>query len=261
LRNLLWSLLSPSQTILGLLVVGAFLLAFGRLRAGRVITVTAGAALVVFGLTPAADYIAHPLETRFPRPELPETITGIVLLSGSEAPAVSEVYGEPQIGAHGDRYTTALRLAARYPNARIVYTGPPAEAPDKGSLGTQTAVAMELLNSLDLEPSRLSFEQASRDTCDNAANTRTLVSPKEGEAWVVITSAMHMPRTVACFGAAGWPVIPYPTDYSSLTDRFDFGSIQMADNLNLLDLALHEWVGLAYYRVAGKTQELYPAPD
>ena len=90
---------------------------------------------------------------------------------------------------------------------------------------------------------------------------RQLVQPRPGETWVVVTSAMHMPRTVACFRAAGWgDVIPYPTDFKVVLGDWDAGTVQVADNLALLDAALHEWIGLAYYRLTGRTQEWFPAP-
>jgi len=259
-RYLLWSFLSPSQLILGAVVLGALLVVLGRKTWGTRISVVAGLALLIFGLLPTAIYIANPLETRFPRPQLPAEIAGIILLSGAERPAASELYGEPQTGRHGGRYTTTLRLAARYPEARVVYTGGPREQPGKGRLETQTAVAMELLGSLGLETSRLSFEQGSSDTCTNAANTQAFVRPVAGENWVVVTSAMHMPRTVACFRAAGWDVIPYPADYQSVKGSWNAGSFQIAGNLELLDMAAHEWLGLAYYRLSGRTKELFPAP-
>jgi uncharacterized SAM-binding protein YcdF (DUF218 family) len=69
-----------------------------------------------------------------------------------------------------------------------------------------------------------------------------------------------MPRTIACFRAAGWEVIPQPADYHVVLGGIDAGTFQIADNLALLDIALHEWVGLAYYRLTGRTQEFFPAP-
>jgi hypothetical protein len=39
---------------------------------------------------------------------------------------------------------------------------------------------------------------------------------------------------------------------------WDAGTFQVADNLALLDAALHEWIGLVYYRVTGRTRELLP---
>ena len=259
-RYLLWSFLSPSQLILGGVVVGAMLLAAGRLRAGRWITIAAVLALAVFGLLPTAIYIANPLETRFPTPELPERVDGILLLAGSERPTASEVYGQPQLGAAGGRYIATLRLANRYPEARIVYTGGPIARKGKGALETQPAVAAAILSSVGLDTTRISFEQQSRDTCASAANSYAYVRPDPSDRWAVVTSASHMPRTVACFRAAGWDVIPYPADYQSVRGGWNAGSFQVADNLVLLDLAMHEWVGLAYYRLSGRTREFFPAP-
>ena len=259
-RYLIWSILSPSQLILGGLLVGALLLAAGRLRAGRWLTVAFGIALLVIGLLPTATYVARPLETRFPKPELPERIAGIILLAGAERPTASEASGEPQVGLHGGRYITLLRLAARYPQAPIVYSGGPRERPGKGRLETPPAVAAEILASIGLLADRVSFEEASRDTCASASNTFSYLRPRSADNWLVVTSAIHVPRTMACFRAVGWNVIPYPADFHSYATGWWSFPTQIARNLDLFDLAAHEWIGLAYYRLSGRTKEIFPAP-
>ena len=67
-----------------------------------------------------------------------------------------------------------------------------------------------------------------------------------------------MPRAMACFRAVGWEVIPYPTDFGGGPSRCHSGS---SDNLEDLDFAAHEWLGLVYYRLRGYTNELFPAPS
>ena len=261
LRWFLWSLASPSQLLLLCLVVGTVFLDFRRMRIARPLLLTGGAGLILFGLLPTAMYIANPLETRFPQPSLPEHITGIILLAGAERPAASEAYGEPLVGNSGQRYVTTLRLAARYPDARIVFTGGPRQVPGKGPLETQPAVGEKILGSVGLDPSRVTFDEKSSDTCASGYNTYELLKPTQGQTWVVVTTAMHIPRTVACFRAAGWAdFIPQPADYQSVLGGWNTGSIQIADNLVLLDMAAHEWLGLAYYRLTGRTKELFPAP-
>ena len=259
-RYLLWSIFSPSQVILGCLILGSLLLAAGRLRAGRRLTVAAGIGLLVFGFLPTAAYMANPLETRFPRPELPDQITGMILLAGSERAALSQAHGDPQIGRHGGRFVSTLRLADRYPAARIVYSGGPRERAGKGRLETPPAVASAILSEVGLDPGRVSFDESSTDTCEHPRGVRDHVRPAHGEYWIVVTSAIHLPRTMACFRAIGWEVIPYPADYQSGPAGLGLRSLQIADNLALLDLALHEWVGLVYYRLTGRTRELFPAP-
>jgi uncharacterized SAM-binding protein YcdF (DUF218 family) len=267
-RWLLWSLASPSQLIVAVTIVGALLMLFtGRrdgppsraARVGKALVVTGGLGLLVFGVLPVSHYLVHPLETRFPIPRLPAEVTGIILLSGSERPAASEEYGEPQVGGYGSRYITALRLAARYPEARVVYTGGRRTEEGKGPLGTQSGVAAEILGSIGLDPARVTFDEQARDTCGNASGTRAHAQPQPGDTWVVVTSAMHMPRTIACFRAAGWSgVIPYPTDHKVVVGPWGAGTFQVADNLSLLDAGAHEWVGLVYYRLTGRTSELLP---
>ena len=258
-RWLIWTLFSPSQVILALLVAGGALLALGRERWGRRLSILGAVLLVAFGLLPASHFLMRTLEARFPQPDLPAQITGIVLLSGAERAAATESTGEPQLNSAAGRYTTALRLAARYPDARLVLTGGPSTDPVTGELG-ETGVGREILISVGLDPSRLTFEKGSTDTCDNAANTKALLKPGQGETWVVVTSASHMPRTMACFRSVGWEVIPQPADYHVVVGGLDVGDFRISDNLVKLDVALHEWAGLAYYRLTGRTDEIFPSP-
>lgn len=266
---ILWSPASPSQLLLALTMVGTLLvLVTGGgagppsrwARVGKALALPGGIGLLLFGLLPTSQYVAYALESRYPVPPLPSDVTRIILLSGSERPAASDAHREPQLGAHASRYVAALRLAARFPGARFVYTGGSRTAPDKGPLGTQSAVAAEILRSIGLEPSRVVFESESRDSCDHARNVRALVEPKPEDHWVVVTSAMHMPRVMACFRAAGWPdVIPYPTDFKVVLGSPGAGTVRMANNLALFDEAVHEWAGLVFYRLSGRTREFLPS--
>jgi uncharacterized SAM-binding protein YcdF (DUF218 family) len=258
-RWLLWSLFSPSQILLGAVVLGALLWLMGRHKTGRWLCIAGGAGIFLFGLLPLSHYLVYPLEHRFPQPELPPEVAGIVLLAGAERAAATEAYSEPQLNSFAARYTTTLRLATRYPYARVVFTGGPQVDDQTGRLG-QTGVAAMLLPSIGIAGPRLTIEDRSTDTCQSAAHTKALVQPKPGETWVVVTSAIHVPRTVACFRAVGWDVIPKPADYRVVLGAWDSGSFRMASNLALLDTAMHEWLGLLYYRLTNRTLEVFPSP-
>ena len=203
-RYLVWLVLSPSQLILLALAAGGLLLLLGARRTGSWLTCAGLAGLLIFGILPGAEYLARPLQARFPQPQLPSQVSGIVLLTGAELTDVSAAVGLPQLGPHGDRYVATLRLARQNPGARVVVSGSPIGAGGAPVLASQTGIARAILLATGLEASRLTIEQQSSDTCENAANVRSLVKPRPGEAWVVVTSAMHVPRTVACLRAAGW---------------------------------------------------------
>jgi hypothetical protein len=65
---------------------------------------------------------------------------------------------------------------------------------------------------------------------------------------------------VACFSAVGWEVVPQPADYLSMRPEFGAGAMRVTTNLAVLDTAMHEWLGLAFYRMTGRTKQFFPAP-
>jgi uncharacterized SAM-binding protein YcdF (DUF218 family) len=76
-----------------------------------------------------------------------------------------------------------------------------------------------------------------------------------------VTSAYHMPRAMAAFRAAGFPIEAYPVDWRTggpIDALKPFPSV--GDGLRRTDTAVREWVGLLAYRITGKTAELFPAP-
>ena len=259
-RWLLWSLFSPSQVLLGAVILGALLLATSHHRAGRRLCVLGGVGIFLLGLLPLSHYIAYPLENRFPPPAPPAKVDGIVLLAGAERPAATEAYTEPQLNGFATRYTTTLRLANTYPGAKVVFTGGPSVDERTGRM-EQTGVASRLLPTIGIPASRLTIDDRSTDTCQSAANTKALLHPKPDETWIVVTSAIHVPRTVACFRAVGWDVIAKPADYRVVLGAWNAGTFRITENLTLLDAALHEWLGLLYYRLTDRTQEFFPAPS
>jgi len=109
-------------------------------------------------------------------------------------------------------------------------------------------------------PTRIILEERSRSTHENAVYAKEMIRPQPGESWVLVTSAFHMPRAVASFGAVGWPVIPYPVDYRVDPQIGLRPSFSLVDGLSASTLAGKEWAGLFGYRLMGWTRELFPAP-
>jgi uncharacterized SAM-binding protein YcdF (DUF218 family) len=241
---LIWLLIKPSHLIVFAAIAAAV---FWRKPLGRRCALAAVGMLLVFGLAPLGALLIQPLEGRFEIPAGAGNVDGIVVLAGSEQRRLSETYSQPQLGGAGDRLTTFLLLANEHPAARLVHSG----AHDSGT-------ARQVILGAGVAAGRVVFEDRSRDTCESAPATQALVRPAPDERWLLVTSASHMPRAMACFRAIGWDVVPYPADFRRGANPFSFDLI---GNLEDLDLALHEWLGLAYYRLRGYTDDLYPAPS
>jgi uncharacterized SAM-binding protein YcdF (DUF218 family) len=102
------------------------------------------------------------------------------------------------------------------------------------------------------------LERSARNTHENALFSTSTVQPQADETWVLITSAMHLPRAVGLYRKAGWQVIPYPVDYRS-SGRIAFApSLRFAEELYAFDHAVREWVGLVAYRLLGAPTRSFP---
>jgi uncharacterized SAM-binding protein YcdF (DUF218 family) len=69
-----------------------------------------------------------------------------------------------------------------------------------------------------------------------------------------------MPRAIGVFRQNGWNVIAYPVDYQSLSET-DFSlNFSLKSGLGSFSAAIHEWLGLTFYWLTGRTSEFYPKP-
>ncbi len=258
--KLAWMAAKPGMLLtIGLL--GGVLLLWRRRqwRAGRaLLTGVMGVGLALMLLQPGAALLWL-LENHFPaNPPLPAQVDGIIVLGGAVDPLRSRERAQVNVNDSGERLLEFARLAQRFPQARLVFTGGSGD-PFQQDL-KEAALMPPLLQALGVDPARVLFEDQSRTTFENARLSRPLAQVGPGETWVLVTSARHMPRAVASFRAAGWPVIAWPADFR--TDPvFDWQpGLDLVRTLGSLEAGLYEWAGLTWYRLSGKTQELLPAP-
>ena len=255
--KILWFFATPSNLFIAATIVGAVL---WRRRGGRQLALAGAGALVLSSLTPLPWLIAAPLENRFARPpgDFAQP-TGIVVLGGAMDEELSMARGTPTLTDAGARMTDAVALARRFPQARLVFSGGSARLGEHAA--TEADAARQLWLSLGVPPERMTFEDRSRNTYENAVFTRDLVQPKASEIWLLVTSAQHMPRAIGIFRKIGFAVVPWPGDYHTFGDARDWRPSRSAGYaLRLFDDAVREWIGLAAYYAAGRTDALFPAP-
>ncbi len=140
-------------------------------------------------------------------------------------------------------YLRSARLARQFPNARIIYSGGSASLdPD---WPREADFLGPLLDSSALPRERVILEDKSRNTAENAIFSKAIAKPKPGERWLLVTSAVHMPRAIGCFRRVGFAVEAYPVDWNTVTHP-DWGlSLSPVANLARADNAAHEWRGSA----------------
>jgi uncharacterized SAM-binding protein YcdF (DUF218 family) len=261
LSKLLGFVVLPSNLVVEIGLIGIVLLLtnFRRLASWLIVTSVVLTALV--GFSPLGNLLILPLEERFPPWDAARGAPdGIVVLGGSILPEIALQRGdESGLNEAAERITATVELARKYPNARIIFTGGNAALFESAT--SEAVIAVRLFVALGISPDRITAEEQSRNTVENAVFSELIAQPKPGERWLLVTSASHMPRAMAVFRAAGFPVEAYPVDYRTrgLGDAMrPFSSV--AFGMAQTDLAMHEWAGLIAYRLAGKTEEFFPAP-
>lgn len=211
-------------------------------------------------MTPIPRLLIAPLEDRFPQPPADQPAPyGIIILGGAIKGVESAARGQT-VYDEGDRIGQAAILARRYPHARIVFTG------GNGSLvlkdDPEAEEAKKHLVDLGVDPGRITLEEQSRNTDENARFTAALVHPQPGQKWLLVTSAFHMPRSMGLFEKAGFDVVAYPVAFRTLgPGHGTLWGTDTAENFSFFSTAAKEWVGLAAYWATGRIDRLFPGPE
>jgi uncharacterized SAM-binding protein YcdF (DUF218 family) len=232
-------------------------------RSGLRMAAAAAALMALCGLTPVSTWFKAPLEERFPRIEVTAgsgAYAGIIVLGGGEDGRASVLRHQLHINESGERITEGAVLAFRLPQARLIFTGGAAAVLNDNTPGAQSVGAF--WREIGIAGERITLEDRSRNTYENAIYTYEILKPKAGERFLLVTSAAHMPRAMGVFRKAGFDVVAYPADYHTNfpADAIDtFGSIPAG--LKRFDESMKEWVGLVAYWLMGRTSALFPGPD
>ncbi len=257
--KIIWWFVEPSIVFRVLFLAAIVLLWTRWRRSARRLLVILAVVMVSLAVFPIGTWMIVPLENRFPPVrEIPPSVVGVITLGGAVNQFKTVARDQTSLSGRVERLTEFVAVARRRPELRLVYTG------GSGSLRRQdlkeTLVARRLFAEIGFDPALVVYEDQSRNTHENAVMTHALIRPGPEDIWVLITSAMHMPRSVGVFRKAGWKVLPYPVDYK--TDgtgefRYFHG---FPSGFVSLGTALKEWAGLLAYRVLGRTDSLFPAP-
>jgi uncharacterized SAM-binding protein YcdF (DUF218 family) len=246
----------PGNLLVLLLALGVLLLVFGARRSGLALVAAITIAFLAVMVLPLGEWASVALERRFPQPDLPQRVDGIILLGGAINVGLTKANGQVALNGMADRITETLALAQRYRDAAVLISGGDASLIPQGL--TEAVVTRSLLVADGLDERRILIEDRSRDTYENAVYSKAVANPRPGQTWLLVTSANHMPRAVGCFRHVGFDVMPYPVDYNSGTNALFSGNF--ASDLHTLGWATHEWLGLVAYRLMGRTDTLFPAP-
>lgn len=255
-----WALAQPLSLSFLLLLVGLVFVAWHRRRTGLVVASVGLVVVALSSFTSLGFALIGPLEDSFARPkDMPAGVSTIVMLGGATLGRVSTARQLSEMNEAGDRLSETLYLAQRYPEAKILVSGGVGLLVSDGE--PEAVTAQRFFERLGVTSDRLILESNSRNTEENAALSRDMLTGSTG-AVMLVTSAFHMPRSVGLFRKVGIDVMAWPSDYRSTgKEGLGIDIVNPVYNLETTTAAVREWIGLAAYRLTGRIDDWLPAQD
>jgi uncharacterized SAM-binding protein YcdF (DUF218 family) len=183
--------------------------------------------------------------------QLPNADAGILLggMSGYDETLKKGFFGQTS-----DRFIQTGRLYDAGKISNIIVTGGNAIFVKDQSY-SEAEFLVDNFKDLKIPAEHLFMETKAKNTLQNASFTKAMLDSMHLKApYILITSAVHMPRAVKVFEKAGVPVIPYPCNYVVTKDFTRLTLRNMVPSpfplLNWSGL-LREWMGLAQLALVG----------
>ena len=98
------------------------------------------------------------------------------------------------------------------------------------------------------------IESESKNTRENAVNTAKILNEKyENGNYLLVTSAIHMPRAKRCFSKVGLPITPFSVDQQAGPRKYliDHLFIPNVDSFARWQQLIKEWIGFIAYKFTG----------
>lgn len=198
-------------------------------RAGLGVLAAVGFGFLVIVCTPAANLLARPLDRIQSRPARADVI---IVLSGGRY--LDGTLNEEAL----ERTVTGVRLYHQGLAPFLLFTGGPCCGQSASALMGRLAV--------ELGVSRLAImlEEQSMRTHESAINVAAILRNAGMTSAILVTSRLHMVRARLSFEAAGLAV--HPVNASEKNLWLISGT---EERISLLEAAVHEYIGLAFYRL------------
>ncbi|OKH24663.1 YdcF family protein [Chroogloeocystis siderophila] len=181
----------------------------------------------------------------------------IVVLGGATKPAFPP-RPSVDLSEESDRMFYAAQLYHQKKAPFVILSG--GRIDWSGAGPSESADMAIIMQQLGVPETAIIQEPDSLNTYENAVNVKKILQARQFNQVLLVTSAMHMPRSLAIFNKLRISAIPAPTDFLASGDMQYISNSSEASLLNLLPeaerlyqstRALKEYVGLVVYRLRG----------
>lgn len=240
-----------------ILLLAALLLMWKRPRVAAACIASALIMLLISGNGPVSSRLVRSLETQYVSQEALPKAEAIVVLGGSIKPQLPP---RPwiDVAEAGDRPIYGARLYLQGKAPLVILSG--GRIKWQGGGESESSDMAKLVEALGVPRTAIVEDPTSLNTYENAVNVQKILRTRQINRVLLVTSAMHMPRSIAIFRKIGIEAIPAPTDFLVAdSDLESGGSLEAkllslppeASNLERFTLALKEYLGWIVYRLRG----------
>ncbi len=242
----------PLGICLELLLLSLILIYLKKIKTASLCICLSVFVLLFFSSQPVSNWLAKGLERKYlPISEQSVKADAIVVLGGGCRPAIfPRNHVEYNEGA--ERVFEGIRLYKAGAAPYVIPTGGGIDFILKGQ--KEGNDMREVMIEYGVPDSAVMAETEARNTYENAVYVKKLMKEKKiGMKVILVTSAMHMPRSQPIFKKAGFDVIPVPVDY--LVDdgqsSFFYSLLPKTENLALSTQVIKEHIGIIIYKMLG----------
>jgi len=246
LKKIIASILLPIPLVLIISGFGLFLLWFTKWqRFGKLLVGFAVIGLLVMSSTPFSNYAISTLENSFAPFDVEKKTVKYVMVLGSGHVSDAKLPVTSQIGSVSlIRLVEGIRIYQANPGSKLILSGYGGKDPvSNAEVVAKVAVALGIARSDLIESAN------ARDTFEEARLIKEVIG---NAVFALVTSANHMPRSMAVFTKQGLSPIPAPANYLVKKSPNKDSSWEFsAGNLYKTERAMHEYLGLAWYKLRG----------
>lgn len=255
LLRFLVEMLLPSRQLVILGGLVGYLFWRKRNTWGRRITTVTLVLLILYSTPLLPRLLGYNLERQYPvwsvgDKKYPDQTPIMVLASGFVPDTV--LHASQQLGESNlSRLIEGVRIYKALQNSHplLVLSG---TAPD-GVPYTQAAVQAEAAVDLGVRLEDIVLHDPP-DVVNTASEARIFKQEfGPGQKLILVTSALHMPRSMYWFRHYGLEPVPAPTDFTVKIDRYRYNwdVWPSAENIRTMDRIFHEYIGMVWARIKG----------
>ena len=245
LYKVLYAFIMPPGGIISLLVLFNIYLYWKKIKGKFILT----GIIILFYLLPmqfTAFHLIKPLENMYVNYSVEELKTQnhdvIIMLGGGAINNIADIDGDGQVSGYvANRMLSVMRLSNQL-DLPVILSGGKVFA----DTGREADIEQRIFKGMGINENKLILENQSRNTVENARNSKEIMQRYGFSRPILVTSGFHMPRSMLIFKREGFEPVPYVTDYQ-LSGKLAWSIFNFVPNngaFNNSCMAIREYMGI-----------------